>query len=409
MGIQQLREERQGRAREMRRLLDNHPGKSWGEEQQKAYDEHTAEITRIDAEIERNQRLLDLEAEQRFAAERAEGQAKAERDGRMTDAQRYAKVFDQWLRGGDRSVSAEDAAFAHRHTANIRAAMSSGTGDEGGYLVPTEFGGRLIEAMKAFGGMRSVANVITTAGGNDIEYPTTDATAEEGEIVAENAEVSDEDPTFGIKTVKAYKYSSKGIAVPFELLQDSGINLEAHIVQRLGQRLGRITNRHFTTGTGTNQPEGVVTAAGAGVTAGLPTSLAIEDLLDLEHSVDPAYREQGNCRYMFHDSTLLLLKKLKDGDQRPIWVPGYTEGEPDRISGYEYTINQHMPVVAAEARAVLFGDFRQYMIRDVMQFLFFRMTDSAYTRKGQVGFLAFSRHDGKLLDANAVKALTMAA
>ncbi|MNJ81282.1 Phage capsid family protein [compost metagenome] len=54
--------------------------------------------------------------------------------------------------------------------------------------------------------------------------------------------------------------------------------------------------------------------------------------------------------------------------------------------------------MAASAKSILFGDFNRYKIRDVMQVLLFRMTDSAYTKKGQVGFLAFLRSGGRLMD-----------
>jgi HK97 family phage major capsid protein len=153
-----------------------------------------------------------------------------------------------------------------------------------------------------------------------------------------------------------------------------------------------------------------VTAATVGPTGAAAAKIAYDELIDLEHSVDPAYREAGACRFMFHDSTLKELKKLKDDQKRPLWLPGLAVREPDTILGYAYTVNQHMPVLAANAKAVLFGDFSKYIIRDVMAVSLFRMTDSKYTEKGQVGFLAFSRHDGNLADVGgAIKALKQAA
>src|SRR5690606_24157164 len=176
----------------------------------------------------------------------------------------------------------------------------------------------LTEAMAAFGGMRSVATILSTGSGNPINYPTTDATSEEGEIVGQNAAVTAADFAFGVKSLGAFKYSSKSVAVPFELLQDAVIDLDAHIVQRLAQRLARITNKHFTVGVGTTQPTGVATAASVGVTAASATAFTYDELIDLEHSVDPAYRQSGVCRFMFHDTVLKALKKLKDDQKRPI-------------------------------------------------------------------------------------------
>lgn len=123
-----------------------------------------------------------------------------------------------------------------------------------------------------FGGMRSVATVLQTEKGNDMSFPTSDGTSEVGEIVAQNATATAADPTFGVKSLSVYQYSSKVVAIPFALLQDSQIDIEAFVQSRLVTRLGRITNTHFTTGTGTAQPTGVVTAAANGVTAANATS-----------------------------------------------------------------------------------------------------------------------------------------
>jgi HK97 family phage major capsid protein len=220
--------------------------------------------------------------------------------------------------------------------------------------------------------------------------------------------------TFGTTQIGAYKFSSKIVAIPFELLQDQGpgVDIEAFTRRALAQRIARITNRLFTTGTGTAQPQGVVTGAtvGRAGAAGQTASITYDDLVDLEHSVDPAYRSMPGVSFMFHDTTLRQLKKQKDGDGRPLWVPGISVKEPDTLLGYRYRINQHMPQMAASAKSVLFGDFSQYLIRDIMQVTLFRFDDSAFITKGQIGFLAWSRHDGRLVSAGApIKAYQNAA
>jgi len=189
-------------------------------------------------------------------------------------------------------------------------------------------------------------------------------------------------------------------------LRDSSIDLAAHINERLTQRLGRITNSMFTVGNGTNQPMGLMAAAGAGKIAstGGASSVAFDDLVDLIHSVDPAYRSAGQCGFMFHDTTLRELKKLKDGQGRPLWLAGLSAKEPDTINNYQYTINQDVAQMAANSKSIAFGDFSRYTIRDVSDIMLYRMEDSYYTRKGQVGFLAFMRSGGNLMDVGgAVK------
>lgn len=405
--IQDLREQRTKAAKGARELLDQHPGDKWGEDQDTQYNNLIGEIDRIDASIDRQQKLLDREAEEKHRIDnRAQGDG-ISNDEAATIQQKEGAIFRAWMRDGVDGLNADQ----REHVQNVRQkmlqnSMSTGTGSEGGYLAPDQFSGELLKALKAFGGMREASRVIQTSSGVAINWPTTDATSEEGEIVGENAGVTVGETTFGTLPHATYKFSSKSIALPFELLQDSEIDLEAYVRELLQERLGRITNRLFTTGTGTGQPHGIVTSSALGkqsVTGQVDTA-GYDDLVDLEHSVDPAYRRSGNVGYMFHDMTLRELKKMKDDQGRPLWVPGVAVSEPDTLNGYRYTINQHMDQLGADNKPILFGDFSKYIIRDVMQLQFFRMTDSKYTEKGQVGFLAFMRSGGRLMDVGgAVK------
>ena len=159
------------------------------------------------------------------------------------------------LTGGLGALSQEQrqTMFA-RQNPDIRAAMSTTTSTEGGFTVATEFSRTLLEAMRQMGGVRAVANNIRTATGAQMLFPTADATQEEGEIVGQNATTNEQDTVFGQASMDVYKYSSKSIALPFELLQDSMIDIEAYVQNLLKLRLWRIQNRHQTLGTGTGQP-----------------------------------------------------------------------------------------------------------------------------------------------------------
>jgi HK97 family phage major capsid protein len=93
-------------------------------------------------------------------------------------------------------------------------------------------------------------------------------------------------------SLNVFKASSKIVAVPYELLQDTTIDMEAFIRNRLAQRLGRLGNTAFTVGTGTTQPDGIVPKATSGTvgTTGQTLTIIYDDLVNLVHSVDPAYR-----------------------------------------------------------------------------------------------------------------------
>ena len=368
------------------------------------------EVEAIDAEIVRENRLTQVAGESQQAEHEAALNAATRENGGGAAATAEASALRAMLSGGVSALTPEQrTAMTARQNPDIRAAMSTTTGSEGGYTVATEFSRSLLQAMKQMGGVRDVASTIQTATGAQMLFPTADSTSEEGEIVGQNTTVSVGETTFGQLSLDVYKYSSKSIALPFELLQDSMFDIEAYIKQLLALRLWRIQNRHQTVGTGTAQPRGIATGATVGKTGatGQTTTVTYDDLVDIEHSVDPIYR--AAAKWMMHDDALKSVRKIKDTQGRPIFVPGYEQGNPggapDRLLGRAININQNMPSPAANAKSILYGDFSKYLIRDVMDVTLFRMTDSAYTLKGQVGFVAFCRSGGNLLDVGgAVKA-----
>jgi len=405
INLKALRDQRAEKAKEARALIESNTGNAYTAEISAKVDALYEEIDRIDASIAaaEKQARIDGDAAQDDAQRETEDRVRSQLSPEQRQQQdRYNAAFRTFLMRGERGMTADESAALIAGPA-VQNAQTTQTPATGGYLVPAGWGGQLLEALATFGGMRDVATVFSTTGGNPLPWPTVDETAAEGEIVPENVAAADSDITFGTTQIGARKYSSKVVTIPFELLQDQGpgIDVEAFIRRALAQRIFRITNRHFTVGSGTGEPEGLATAAPIGRTGltGSAASVSLDDLIFLEHSVDPAYRSLPGVGFMFHDTTLRDLKRLKDGDGRPLWLPGYTSKEPDTLLRYKYTINQHMPQQAANAKSILFGDLSAYMIRDIMQVTLFRFDDSAYTKKGQIGFLAWSRHDGKLVTA----------
>src|SRR5205807_937527 len=114
---------------------------------------------------------------------------------------------------------------------------------------------------------------------------------------------------------------------------------------------GRIIATHLVNGTGTAQPTGILTGITAGKTGatGQTTTVIYDDLVDLSHSVDPAYRQLGRCVFLMNDTTRGAIAKLKDGYGRPLFVPSVTAGETDTILGYRVVVDQAMPNMAANA------------------------------------------------------------
>lgn len=414
VGLQALREQKNEKAKEIRNLLDQNTSTEAFAAVRDKVQALTADAEVLDERIQAWEKTLKLESSSDLSAAKDH----ADRTGLSVDESNHKlsaarRAFVNALRYGDNGltdeerelVSATSPANAGRTKGLAIKNIAEGTNSAGGYLVPTIVMPQLLTRLKAFGGMRDFARVLTTENGDPLSWGTLDDTSSEGELMAEGAVSTDDDLSFGVVTIGAYMIGSKTVPVSLQILQDAAVNVEAEVLDALAIRIARGQNRYCTTGTGSSQPQGCVVGAASGKVGltGQTTSVIYDDLVDLEHSVDPAYRALPSCKWMFNDNTLKALKKLKDGNGRPLWLPGLassieTKGDPDRIGRYPYVINQHMADMAANAKSIIFGAGEKYLIRDVMSTLIFRFTDSAYAKKLQVGFMAVARFDGRFID-----------
>lgn len=329
----------------------------------------------------------------------------------------HAKAFSNYLRQGERLATEERGVLSGVTgilPADVRAAMSTTTGSQGGYLVPQGFSNMLEEAKKWFGGIDGTAERFATGTGNPFPWPTINDTTNKGRIIGQNVQTVQTDLVFGQVTFGAYIGSSDLVLVPLALRDDSYFDMDALVARLLGTRLGRLFNYKCTVGTGTNEPTGIVTAAAAAanvlaLTAGNTASIAYANLVDLEHLVDPAYRENPSTKWMFSDAALKIIKKLVDGNNRPLWQPGLTAsfqqgaavmtGSKPKILEHEYVINQDMATPAASQYTVLFGDMSTFKVREVAGGTTVLVLVERYADYLQVGFIAFQRFDSNLVDA----------
>lgn len=314
------------------------------------------------------------------------------------EAREYSRVFGKYLRNDISELSGEERKILRRGEVRTQ---SAATGSAGGFLVATDLQKEIEVGLKFFGGMRKVASSIVTSGFGNLDWPTNNDTTNPGKRLNATTvpgTVDELDTTFAQVVFGAWTYTTQQIAVQNELLQDSAFDLESFIREAFVTRIGRIQNTEFTVGTGTTMPNGVVTASTAGVTAavGGATSVSYANLVDLLHSVDIAYRP--NAQFMFHDTTLAALRKLVDSQNRPLFGLGINGGDPDKVLGYGYTVNNDVPVLAANAKSILFGDFSKYKIRDIANSTVIMKLSELGAQKNQTIFLGFTRADGQLVD-----------
>lgn len=428
----ELREKRAPLGAEIRKLADkvNDENRDFNAEERAAWEKVNNDFNDLTRKIEVAERAEEVES--RLSGRRESVPGRDDRDARPNKRGDRAKVMQRahslamsaWLlrhydlpltknhvrackmvgiRPGQRDIVIR---LAPQGGAHYRAQGVSSSGI-GGALVPQGFVTNYEKALKAFNAVRESASVMRTDGGNPMPWPTVNDTGNTGELIGENTTVAQQDVAFAATTFNAYKFSSKMLQVGYELFEDTGIDLDPLFGDLTGERLGRIQASYFTTGTGTAQPQGIVTGATLGLTTASSTVIAADELFGVLHSVDPAYRSDPSFGWMMNDNILLAIRKLKDSQGRYLWEPSLQVGQPDRLLKYPVFVNQFMAsTIATTNKTVLVGALGKYKIRDVNSIRLRKLVER-YADADQVGIIAFMRSDGKLLNAggNPVKYL----
>lgn len=428
MILTQYYEERGRLVAEARQILADLPDDADDATVQQAEERHDAvmaKVDKLDKKIEREERMAAAETaeEERRSSQRPNG-----RDGRSraTDEPgnggeerseeelqaEYRDAFFALMRNGASldGLSTEERNLLRQGYIENRA-QTAGTDAAGGYTVPTTLANMIVETMLDWGPMYDpgITDEMVTSSGNPFDIPTNNDTGNTGAALAEADDLTDDgsgDIVFGEKSLSAYTYATPWLKISWELMQDSAFNLEAFIARKLGERLGRLANAQLTIGDGAGDPNGIVTAAAQGKAAAAAAAIAADEMIDLQHSVNAAYRRSPKCRWMFRDTTLAILRKLKDGQGNYLWQMGDVRvGAPDLILGKPYSVNDDVPAVATGNKSVLFGDFSRYTVRKVGRPLIGTVRERFWPKIGMAGLIRF---DGDLLDAAAIKALVQA-
>ncbi|MFC4215985.1 phage major capsid protein [Pseudophaeobacter arcticus] len=423
--IKELRERAKTIETEARSILDSVTDKTPKAEAEAAHqkfdtmmDERDSVVAQADRE-ERAYKAAQQEERRREDQEREarEAQRPGQEERQHNPAQavgdEYREAFRQYLaNGADMSELDREAREALRAGAQEIRAQNTGTGAQGGFLVPTTLANTINIAAAAHGPMMdgTIATEINLANGAPFDMPMVDDTDAEMDPHAEGEEGVDDDSgdiVIGKTQLLAHVMKTPWIKWSFELAQDSSFGFEALLGQLIGERIGRTGNRWLTVGSGTNEPLGFVTGAPVGHAAGSAAALTFDDIIDLEHSVDPAYRTGPKVRFQMHDGTVKALRKIKDANGRYLWSDGdVTKGVTPSLNGKPVSFNQAMAKIGASAKPIAFGDYSQYYVRKVGNPLIGVAREKFFPN---LGIMGVHRIDGAPGQTKAIKTLQMAA
>lgn len=272
-----------------------------------------------------------------------------------------------------------------------------------GAPVPTSFYDQVIMLARHVGPMLETSTILNTAGGENLQIPSLSAYSV-GTVSAEAAAIGESDPAFNaFKTLGAYKYSFL-TQISREMVEDAGVDILGFLAQQTGNALGYAVNGALTTGTGTVQPTGIVTAAGSGITGGTGVSGAFtaDNLIDLVYSVDTAGRTLPGTGWQMNAQAIAAVRKLKDSAGQYLFSPSLSADARDLLLGYPIFENPAMAAPATSAKSVIFGHLPSYFARTVGGLRLDRSDDYAF-QNDLITFRATMRVDGNLIQTSHVK------
>ncbi len=230
--------------------------------------------------------------------------------------------------------------------------------------VPKSFYDEVFDVARAVGPMLEVPQIIQTTSGEDLTIPTLSAYSAMT-LKGAGASLDDVEPTYASITLGAYKYGGI-IQAANELVTDAGFNLGGHLAQQAGNGMGYAVNAALTTGTGSSQPNGIVTASAAGITGATSVAGAFtaDNLIDLIYSVDAATRRKPSMALMMNTSSIGAARKLKDTAGNYLYnISQVGPGGQDTFAGFNVIENPHMADSAIDAKSVIAGSIDSYKVR----------------------------------------------
>ena len=402
MNAKQLREKRGALVEQMQGIVAaaKAEGRNLSQEENEKFDAISNEVDELRSAAARIERAEELKKEMANKAEEVREAAPAKK----VEAR---EAFNAYLRKGFNNLSAEERSImGELRGTNTQITTNDGLG---GFLVPENWAAAVSATELFKSDIEKVATIISTSNGQPFNLPANNDTSVAAAILGEGTAESVSDMTFTNVKFEPYTYSSKIVKVSRQLVSDNAFDLGSFVAGQLANRLNRGINGHLTTGTGSSQPSGIVTGSSLGKSAASATAVTIAEILDLMYSVDASYRNSAGAAFMMNSATLAAVRKLGFGSSNdfPVFVPAMEVGGVDLLFGKPVYVNEDMAGIATGNKSIIFGDMKQYYIHQAGGVQLLRL-EERYADELSVGYIAYKRVDGNVVQDSAIKHLVQA-
>jgi len=358
-------------------------------------------LARIDRALDETKRVAD-----RLAVKAQRPHLGGEGAFEIAAVREHRRAFDEYVRKGETANLARLEAKA--------LAVTTGSGADGGYLVPPETERTVMSALKDISPIRAIASVRQVSG-SVYKKPFATTGFATGWVAETASRPQTTTPTLAelsFPTMELYAMP----AATSTLLDDSAVNIDEWIAEEVRDTFAQQEGTAFVSGDGTNKPKGFLAYTKVdngswswgsigfiktGVDAAFPASNPADKLIDLVYTVKAGYRAGGT--FVFNRGTQAAIRKMKDGDDQYIWQPAAAAGEPSQVLGYPVVESEDMPAMAEDSFSLAFGDFRRgYLVVDRVGI---RVLRDPYSSKPYILFYTTKRVGGGVQDFDAIKLL----
>ncbi|MCK0068047.1 phage major capsid protein [Kordiimonas laminariae] len=287
-------------------------------------------------------------------------------------------------------------------------ALSTGTGGDGGFAVPTVIDEEIEKQLVDLSPLRKIVKVKTIETSDYKRLVNTGGTGS-GWVGETGGRTETDTPSLKeVSIVPGEVYANA--AATQRALDDMQFDAEAWLQEEVAEEFAVKEAAAIVNGSGTDQPKGFLhadyTATIGKVKTGAAGALQDADvLIDAIHALKSRYRQ--GAYFVMNSATLAAVRKLKDADGNFIWRAGLIEGQPDMLLGYPVTEVEDMPDMADGAFAIAFGNFeRAYTL---VERAGVRVLRDPYSNKPYVNFYATKRVGGALVNEDAIKLVEFSA
>ena len=272
---------------------------------------------------------------------------------------------------------------------------------DNGAIIPKTIAAKIIKQVKDISPIYAAATKYNVKG--TLSIPYYDETTDHVTVAWATEFTELESHTGKFKTIDLTGFLAGALTkISRSLLNSQDFDLVSFVVNDMAEKVAEFIESEIIKGTKVGGLSGVTNVT----TAAAVDAVTADELIDLKDSIKDRF--QSGCMWVMSRKTRTAIRKLKDSDgqyllNRDITAPfGYT------LLGMPIYVSDNMPEMAANAKAIYYGDFSGLAVKMVEE-PNVQILQEHYATQHAIGAVCWLEFDSKVEDAQKLAVLQMGA